>query len=167
MRGRLRAAVGERHAPAALGEAQRRALGGDAHVAPQRQLEPAGQAPPRDGSDRRLGRGEPGEPQRALGRPGARPQRVEGLEVGARAERHVAFPGEHHHPRVVVGDEAPVGLVQRLGGRPVDRVAPARAVDRYHGGRTRALVAHALGVLGHSLPSFQTHEAPEHVLRGS
>ena len=61
----LRAAVDERHAPAALGEAERRALGGDPQVAPQRELEAAGQAPAADRGDRRLGRREAGEAQRA------------------------------------------------------------------------------------------------------
>ena len=42
----LRAAVDQRHAPAPLGIAEPRALGRDAQVAPQRELEPAGQAKP-------------------------------------------------------------------------------------------------------------------------
>ena len=63
----LRAAVDQRHAPAALGEAERRALGGDPQVAPQRELEAAGQAPAGDRGDRRLGRRQAGEAQRPVG----------------------------------------------------------------------------------------------------
>ena len=49
----LRAAVDERDAPAALGEAEPRVRVADAQVAPQRQLEPAGEAPAADRGDRR------------------------------------------------------------------------------------------------------------------
>ena len=42
-------------------------LGGDAQVAPQRQLEAAGQAPARDRGDRRLGRDEAREAERPVG----------------------------------------------------------------------------------------------------
>ena len=69
----LRAAVDQRHAPAALGEAERRALGGDAQVAPQRELQSARQAPARDRGDRRLAsassRVKPNGPSAASRRP--------------------------------------------------------------------------------------------------
>ena len=68
----LGAAVDQRDAPAPLGEAELRARGRDAQVAPQRQLEPAGQAPAGDRGDRRLARRQAREPERALlRRPGA------------------------------------------------------------------------------------------------
>ena len=49
--------------------------------------------------------------------------------------------GQHEHARLVVGDEAPEGLVQRLGGRAVDRVAALGPVDRDERGGAGALVA--------------------------
>ena len=102
----LRAAVDQRDAPAALGEAERRALGGDPQVAPQRQLEPAGQAPARDRGDRRLRRRQAGEAQRPVLEVEARRERLDRLQVGARAERHAAGAGEDQHAGVVVGLEA-------------------------------------------------------------
>ena len=51
----LRAAVDERDAAAALGEAEREPSAAIAQVAPQRELEAAGQAPAPDRGDRRLG----------------------------------------------------------------------------------------------------------------
>ena len=88
----LGAAVDQRDAEAALGEAQARGLGRHPQVAPQRQLEAAGQAPAGDRGDRGLGRDEPREAQRALGGVEAVAQRLERLEVGAGAERQLAAP---------------------------------------------------------------------------
>ncbi len=86
-------------------------------VAPQRQLEPAGQAPAADRGDGRLRRREPGEPQRPVGQPQPRRERLDRLQVGARAERLAARAGEHQHARLVVGLEPAVGLGQQVGGR--------------------------------------------------
>ena len=52
----LRAAVDQRDAPAALGAAERGGGGGDAQVAPERELEAAGEAVAADRGDRRLRR---------------------------------------------------------------------------------------------------------------
>ena len=52
----LRAAVDQRHAPAALQAPEARVLARDPQVAPERQLEPAGHAPAADRRDRRLDR---------------------------------------------------------------------------------------------------------------
>ena len=62
----LRAAVDERDAPAALGEAEPRVRVADAQVAPQRELEAAGEAPAADRGDRRLRARQAGEAERAV-----------------------------------------------------------------------------------------------------
>ena len=123
----LRAAVDQRHSPAPLEQAERRVLGRDPQVAPQRDLEPAGQAPAADRGDRGLGRRHAREPHRPLW---VLDLEVHRLQVGARAERDAAGARQHHHPRAVVGLEALQGLAQQLGGRRVDGVAALWAVDR-------------------------------------
>ena len=144
----LGAAVDQRHAPAALGEAERGALGGDPQVAPQRQLEAAGEAPAGDRGDRGLRRRPAREAERAVRRrPGA--GRTCRSPSGRRPRRRPRSP-------------APVRTITRasssaskrwnasreqLGGRPVDGVAALLAVDREHGGGTAALVGH--GLCGH------------------
>ena len=138
----LRAAVDQRDAPAPLGEAELRPGRRDPQVAPQRELEAAGQAPALDRGDRRLRRRQPREPERALGRLQARGERLDRLQVGARAEAHAAGAGDDEHARVVVGLERAERLEQPLGGRPVDGVAPRLAVDRQDGRGARPLVAH-------------------------
>ena len=85
--------------------------------------------------------GPAGEAERALGQVQPRAERLDRLQVGAGAEGHAAGAGEDQHARVVVGLEALEGLAERLGGRPVDRVAALLAVDRDDRGRARALVA--------------------------
>ncbi len=110
----LGAAVDQRHAPAALGEAERGRLGGDAQVAPERQLQPARQAPAGDGGDRRLRRRNAREAERA-----ARvvEPRAEALDAFRSAPAQKATPpgaGEHHDAGVVVGLEAVVGLLEQL-----------------------------------------------------
>ena len=79
----LGAAVDQRHAPAALEEAEGRLRGGDPQVAPERQLDPAGQAPAVDRGDRRLGGRQPGRPHRPVGMVDVEVHR---LQVGAGAE---------------------------------------------------------------------------------
>ena len=100
----LGAAVDQRDAPAPLGEAEAGVLGRDPQVAPERQLEAAGQAPAGDRRDRRLRRRQAGEPigpsgrcrarRRSLARRDARGRRRgrlrplgDRLQVGAGAER--------------------------------------------------------------------------------
>ena len=70
------------------------------------------------------------------GPPGGRGERVERLEVGAGAEGRVARAGEHHHARLVVGDEALVGLQQRHRRWARRRRCAAR-VGRSSGSRPR------------------------------
>jgi hypothetical protein len=74
-----------------------------------------------------------------------RAERVEGLQVGARAEGDIARPGEDEHARLVVGDEALIPGGQRIGGWPVDGVAALGPVDGEHGGGAGALVADGIG----------------------
>ena len=83
-------------------------------VAPERQLEPARQAPAVDRRDRRLRGGEPAEAHR----PGrVLDVEVERLQVGAGAERLSAGPGEDQDAGAVVGLEALEALAQAGGGR--------------------------------------------------
>ena len=123
----LGAAVDQRHAPAALEEAEGRALGGDPQVAPERQLEAAGEAPALDRGDRRLRGGQAGE---ALGPGRVVDVEVDRLEVGAGAEGLAAGAGEDQDAGVVVGLELVEALAQRPRGRAVDRVAALGPVDR-------------------------------------
>ena len=68
---------------------------GDAQVAPERELEAAGEAVAGDRGDRRLGRREAGEAERAAGRVGV--ERLDRLQVGAGAEGLLAGAGEDEH----------------------------------------------------------------------
>ena len=137
----LRAAIEEGHAEAALGEAERRALGGNSQIAPERQLEAACEAEAGDRGDRGLARRQPREPERSLAALQPVAERLERLEVGARAEGVLALAGDDERARVVFGLEAREGLVQRRRGRPVDRVSPLRAGDREKRRGVTALVA--------------------------
>jgi hypothetical protein len=120
------AAVDQRHAPPAFQAPEPGAFGGDAQVAPCRQLQAAGDAPALDGRDDRLRERQAGRPEGpAVAQAGQVPQ------VGAGAERRVVagIAGEHRDlGRVVVveGDEL---VVQALGGRGVDGVAHRGLVD--------------------------------------
>ncbi len=144
----LRAAVDQRHAPTALGIAELRALGGDPQVTPQRQLQPAGKGEAGDRGDRRLGGSQPREPHRPVRRSQASAKRLDRLEVGPGAKCHSAGAGEHHRARILFALEAHERRVQRLGGSPVDGVAPLGTVDADHGGRAVAFVADRAGAGG-------------------
>ena len=95
----------------------------DAEVAPTRQLEPAGDAPPLDRGDHRLGQLEAGRAERA-----ARAQPGEVMQVGAGAERAVVA-GEDRDLRVRVGLEREERVEQPLRGLAVDGVAHRGLVD--------------------------------------
>ena len=100
-------------------------------VAPQRQLEPAREAPAGDRGDRGLRRCPAREAERA-----ARPRPAVGrassiaFRSAARAEGELTGAGEDHHARRVVGLEALEPLAR--AGRPSDRRprcgAPARSI---------------------------------------
>ena len=86
-----RAAVDQRHAEAAAEHAEHRVLLGDAQVAPQRELEPAGDRVARDRGDHRLAEQHPRRAHRAVavGRDAVGRAGGDRLEIGARAERAV------------------------------------------------------------------------------
>ncbi len=106
----LGAAVDQGHAPAALEEPEGRVAGGDPQVAPERQLDPSGQAPALDRGDRRLRGGEAGRAHRAVGMGDVEVHR---LQVGPGAEGLAAGAGEDEHAGVLVGLEVAPGR----GGR--------------------------------------------------
>ncbi len=106
---------------------------GDPQVAPQRELQAAGDGVALDGRDHRFRQQQPGRAHRRgtvgagrirLHRPGA-----DRLEVGAGAEG-AAGAGQDGDARVRVGVEGEEGVVQRLRVLGVDRVAHLRPVDR-------------------------------------
>ena len=130
-----RAAVHQRDAPAPAVDAEHRVLGGDAQVAPDRQLEPAGDRVALDRGDHRLAEQHPRRPDRpvAVGLdPAARgaARLAHRLEVGAGAEL-AARAGQHRDGQRVVGVEAPERVGQRVRGRAVDRVRHLGPVDRH------------------------------------
>src|SRR4051812_24367030 len=143
----LSAAVDQRHAPAPLGEAEYGTFGRYAQIAPERQLEPARQAPTGDGGDGGLRRDPAREAEWAARCRKARPKGVDRLQVRARAERDAARAGEDEHARVFVGLETLIPLGQEVGRGAVDGVAAIRAIDGEHRGRAEALVGHL--ILGH------------------
>ena len=117
-------AVDQRHPPAPLEEAEGRGRRRQPQVAPERQLDPARQAPAVDRGDRRLRRGEPAEAHR----PGrVLDVEVERLQVGARAERLAPGPGQDQGAGAVVGLEAFEALAQGDGRSPRRRRCGARA----------------------------------------
>ena len=131
--------------PSISGTPQRRSAqpndgvgGGDAQVAPQRELEAAGEAVAGDGGDRGLGGDEAREAERAAGRVGV--ERLDRLQVGAGAERLVARAREDEDRGVIVGLEAVEGVEQGLRRVAVDGVVPLRPVDRDERRRLAALV---------------------------
>ena len=125
---------------------------GDPHVAPERQLDPAGQAPAVDRGDRRLGRGEPGRAHRPVR---VADVEVHRLQVGAGAEGLAAGAGEDEDAGAVVGLEVHQALPERLGRGGVDRVAPLGAVDRQDGRRPDPLVTQFVRSSRRSLPEIE------------
>ena len=138
----LRAAVDQRHAPAALEETEGRLGRGDAQVAPERQLDSAGEAPAVDRGDRRLGRGEAGRAHRPVR---VVDVEVHRLQVGAGAEGLAAGAGEDEDAGALVGLEVGQALPERRRRRRVDRVAPLGPVDRQDRGGPDPLVAQLVG----------------------
>src|SRR5436309_1094138 len=154
-----RAAVDQRHAPAAVEDAHDRVLLDHAEVAPQSQLEAAGDGVARHGGDHRLA--EP-HARRAHGpfavRAGVpRRRRREGLEIVARAEGAVGAP-EHGGTRLAVALEGAERGAQRCGRRRVHRVPPRGSVedDRRHGAVRLAPYAGSFHNLHPPRPSWYT-----------
>ena len=132
------AAVDQRHAPAAAEHAEHRVLLGDPQVAPQRELETAGDRVAGDRGDHRLREPHPARAHRAvavaLDAVAPRPARL--LQVGARAE-DAALAVEHRDGGVLVGVEVAERLGQSGRGRAVDRVAPLGAREQHRRDRVR------------------------------
>ena len=106
-----RAAVDQRHAPAPAEDAEHRVLLDDAQIAPQRELQPAGDRIARDGGDHRLVssiRVGPIGPIAVSLRVVGAARAADRLEVGAGAEGAVRAP-EHADPGLVVGIEGGEG----------------------------------------------------------
>ena len=143
-----RAAVDQRHAPAAAEHAQHRVLLGHPQVAPQRQLQAAGHGVPGDRGDHRLGQPQPGRPHRpvAVRRGPVAVRAADRLEVGPGAERPARAP-QHGHVGAVIGVERAEGPGQGGRGRPVHRVAHVRAVQDDCGDRPVPLHPHGHGAL--------------------
>ena len=128
-----RSAVDQRHAPPPAVDAEDRVGRGHPQVAPERELETAGDGEAFDGGDDRLRQQHPRRPHRTIDRhvgvdvvPAAGADR---LEIGAGAERATG-PGQHGDGKVVVGLEGSERRCQRGGGRAVDGVADVGPVDR-------------------------------------
>ena len=119
-----RAEVNQRHTEAAAEDAEDRVRARDAQVAPDRQLQPAGDGEALDRGDDRLGQPQPCRSHRpdavhgdALLLAGG-----DGLQVGAGAEV-AGLAGQDRDVQVRVGIEGLEGVGQRNRGRFVDGVA--------------------------------------------
>ena len=136
-----RAEVDQRHAPAPAEDAEDGVRGGDAEVAPQRQLESARDRVPLDRGDDRLSEQHarrPHGPVPVLAEnvlpervdQGAAPELAGGdrLQIGAGAER-AARAGQDRDRERLVRVEAAKRPHQRRRGRVVDRVAHLGPVD--------------------------------------
>ena len=125
-----RAAVDQRHAPAAAEHPEHGVLLGDPQVAPQRQLEPAGDGVPGDRGDHRLAQPHPGRPHRPVAVGATR--FCSGVPIACRSAPAQNVPPSPYSTAtraVVVGVERAERVGERGGGRPVDRVARARGRD--------------------------------------
>ena len=144
-----RAEVAQRDPEAAAEDAEDGVLGGDAQVAPQRQLDPAGDGVALDRRDDGLGERETGGAHGPGSLVGDGPAVALGhrLEVGAGAERTLG-PGEDGDGLPVVGVEGQEGLAQLVGADAVDGVAALGAVDGDDGDRAFPLDEQGVGPVG-------------------
>jgi hypothetical protein len=131
-----RAAIDQRHAPASAKHAELGALGRHAHIAPQSQLETAGDGVAFDSGDHRLGQQMARRAHRARGF-GIEQRRVRrswpggNLEIVAGAER-AAAPGQDRHRLARVGVKGEEGIAQHHGSFRIDGVAClGEAIDRH------------------------------------
>jgi len=108
-------------------------IGGDTHVAPERQLETAGNRVALDGRDHRLAEEHAGWPERPRAILDESPAltRGDGLKVGAGTEGPLRS-GEHSHPCAVVVVILLESAEEGLRGGNVDSVAHLGAVDSDH-----------------------------------
>ena len=125
-------AVDERHAVPAAEHAEHGILRRDPQVAPQRDLQSAGDGVPLDGGDDGLGQAQSRRTHRtvAVGSDPVGLGRSLGVQVGAGAER-ATRAAEHGHTQRGVRVEGPQRIGEQRRGRPVNSVAPLRTVDEY------------------------------------
>jgi hypothetical protein len=128
MRQTHRAAVDERHAPAAAKDAEHGARLDDAQIAPQRQLETASNSVAADGRNPRLLGLEARRSERSCARRLQADRVVERTQIGARAKRTVGA-GEHADMHRRVGVNGDHRLKERVGRRLVDRIACVQAIN--------------------------------------
>ncbi len=130
-----RSEVDERHAETAIVEAEISRARRDPHIAPERELHAARDRRPFDGGDRRLAERKPRRahrPEVALGLDRARLAIGQSFQIGPGAKR-APGAGQHRDVRARVGVEPLEGVVERLRGHEIHRVAPLRTLDRHHG----------------------------------
>jgi len=130
-----RSHVDQRHAETPVEHAKRRVAGGDAKVAPERQLEPAGHGVALDRGDHRLAEDHPRGPHRSVGCLGRWVRRAggESFQVEARTEM-VTRTRQHgdRQPSILV--ESFEGRLQGRRSRRVDCISHLRPRDgdRHH-----------------------------------
>ncbi len=136
------AAVDQRDTPPPAVHAEDGVAGGDAQIAPQRELEPAGDGMTFHRRDDGLVEQHAGRAHRpvAVGRGPVAAAGRDRLEVGAGAER-AAGAGEDRDIAVGVVLEGAEGVGQRLGRRTVDGVPDLGPVDGHD--RDRSVVVDA------------------------
>ena len=142
-----RAAINQRHAPAAAEHTEHGAARRHAHVAPDRQFKPAGHRVALDRRDHRFGQHQARGPHRAHDWLGARVpplrrdiDRVQpvlpdtrrgGLEIEPGAKR-ACLAGEDRRIHRVIPVKGKEGFEQGACGLRVNRIARSRARDRHH-----------------------------------
>ena len=158
-----RSAVDERDAPPAVEDAHDRVLLDHAQVAPEGQLEAAGDGVARHGGDHRLAEPHARRAHRSLAvHPGEPPRgRGEGLQIVPRAERPAGTPEDGDARLAVARKGAELGA-QRRGRRGVHRVPPRGPVenDCRHGAGRLAPHAGSLHGLHPPWPSWYTPIVP-------
>lgn len=134
-----RPAVDERDAPASAEDTERRVRGGNPEVAPQGELETAGDGVPLHRRDDRLAEPQPGRTHRPVAV--RHHPVVQRTQVGTGTER-ATRAGQHRHRLPVVGVERTERVGELRGRGPVDGVAHVRPVDDDGRDRTGHLDAH-------------------------
>ena len=127
-----RAAVDQRHAPAPAEHAEHRIRRGDAQIAPERELESAGDRVALDRGDHRLRQQHARRAQRTVAVDATSDCRRRSATAfrSAPAQNVPSAPVSTATSLVVVGVEATERLRERRGGRTVDGVAHLGSVDR-------------------------------------
>ncbi len=139
------AAVDQRHTPPPAEHPEHRALFGHPQVAPQRELQAAGDRVATDRGDHRFGQHHSRRPHRARAGPVYRVgfRRAERLQIGSGAKGSVVAP-QHRHRCGVVAIELLERREQRGSRRAVDGVARLRPVQDHRGHRAIAFYAYRI-----------------------